>query len=281
MTAVIAAAADTLDTDGLVVRDEDLPVPMGSVLFVEPVYLGTAGRVNLAIGALTWKTVSTSGRGPMVVVEGYSDLDDKLDVTTRQLARLAAAGRRLPGARPPYLQAGFDHALLAHPLSEIGRPSADPGDPPATDASGDPDTPHGRHQPADRDWMPAPDGSYLIDAGGDDRRPLLALAYAFWRLQAQRLSVVERPPLPRAVRRRAQQASTVHETRVVMLRRHASQGAAIEPAWHYRVRFVVSGHWRHLVDRDGRPYRIWINAYIKGSDGAPLLGGEKVSVLAR
>jgi hypothetical protein len=53
------------------------------------------------------------------------------------------------------------------------------------------------------------------------------------------------------------------------------------PKWHYRVRFFVRGHWRRLIDRDGRPYRIWINDHIKGPDGAPLLLGEKVAVLAR
>ena len=54
-----------------------------------------------------------------------------------------------------------------------------------------------------------------------------------------------------------------------------------EPKWHYRVRFIVRGHWRRLTDRDGNPYRIWIHAHIKGPDGAPLLHGEKISVLAR
>jgi hypothetical protein len=47
------------------------------------------------------------------------------------------------------------------------------------------------------------------------------------------------------------------------------------------VRFLVRGHWRRLTDKDGRPYRIWINAHIKGPDGAPLLAGEKVNILAR
>jgi len=36
-----------------------------------------------------------------------------------------------------------------------------------------------------------------------------------------------------------------------------------------------------MYDRDGNSYRIWIHAYIKGPDDAPLLHGEKVAVLAR
>ncbi|TWJ25132.1 hypothetical protein [Micromonospora endolithica] len=54
-----------------------------------------------------------------------------------------------------------------------------------------------------------------------------------------------------------------------------------EAKWHYRVRFIVRGHWRRLVNADGQPYRIWIHSHIKGPDGAPLLLGDTVSVLAR
>ncbi|MGK5741516.1 hypothetical protein [Micromonospora sp. URMC 103] len=43
----------------------------------------------------------------------------------------------------------------------------------------------------------------------------------------------------------------------------------------------MRGHWRRLTDANGRPYRIWINSYSKGPDGAPLLLGEAVSILAR
>jgi hypothetical protein len=69
-----------------------------------------------------------------------------------------------------------------------------------------------------------------------------------------------------------------------MLRRPSAghdPDTGLEPRFRYRVRFVVRGHWRRLYDLDGNPYRIWIHAYIKGPDGAPLLHGEKVAVLAR
>ncbi|ROO52829.1 hypothetical protein EDC02_7773 [Micromonospora sp. Llam0] len=54
-----------------------------------------------------------------------------------------------------------------------------------------------------------------------------------------------------------------------------------EAKWHYRVRFFVKGHWRHLSDAEGRRYRIWVHKHIKGPDGAPLLLGDAVSILAR
>jgi hypothetical protein len=77
----------------------------------------------------------------------------------------------------------------------------------------------------------------------------------------------------------------VHGTRIVMLRRlnttDLDAGTSGDARWHYTVRFVVRGHWRQLRDRDGNPYRIWVHAHIKGPDGAPLLGGEKVAILAR
>ena len=111
-----------------------------------------------------------------------------------------------------------------------------------------------------------------------------AVLYAFWRIQAQPLATVAPAPLDRPTVRRAARASIVHDTRVVMLRRTspvAEPDADGEAKWHYRVRFLVRGHWRRLVDKQGRPYRIWIHAHIKGPDGAPLLAGEKVNILAR
>ena len=51
----------------------------------------------------------------------------------------------------------------------------------------------------------------------------------------------------------------------------------------YRHRFVVSGHWRNQPYGKGRKKRrrVWVNPYIKGPDGAPLLNQKKVFVWAR
>jgi hypothetical protein len=89
----------------------------------------------------------------------------------------------------------------------------------------------------------------------------------------------------RPAARRAARASIVHSTRVVMLRRlcttDSNAGSGGEARWHYTVRFVVRGHWRHLRDRNGKSYEIRIHAHTKEPAGAPLLCGEKVAVLAR
>jgi hypothetical protein len=136
---------------------------------------------------------------------------------------------------------------------------------------------------ADVDWEPAPDGRYVIDSSGCSTAVCTAIAYAFWRIQEQPLATVAPAPLDTSSERRANRHSIKHDTRVVMLRRThpATEPGDGEAKWHYRVRFFVRGHWRHLSDKQGRPYRIWITAYIKGPDGAPLLAGEKVQILAR
>jgi len=136
---------------------------------------------------------------------------------------------------------------------------------------------HGDDGSDGAEWHSAPDGRYVIDLSDAHCPPCTALAYAFWRISTQPLATVARPPLDRPARRRAARARIVHDTRVVMLRRTQplTEPADGEAKWHYRVRFIVRGHWRRLTDTHGRPYRIWINAYIKGPDGAPPAGRRK------
>lgn len=123
----------------------------------------------------------------------------------------------------------------------------------------------------DRDWQTAPDGRYVIADADARTHVAAATAYAFWRISAQPLATVARPPPDRAARRRAARASIAHDTRVVMLRRTspAAPRGDGEAKWHYRVRFVVRGHWRHLTDRHGQPYRIWIHQHIIRTTSEP------------
>lgn len=48
----------------------------------------------------------------------------------------------------------------------------------------------------------------------------------------------------------------------------------------YRHRWVVSGHWRNQAHGPARQKRkrIWVPAYVKGPDGAPILATERVNV---
>jgi hypothetical protein len=260
----VAAAAEALDLTDEIVAKDTAPDDGGVLFLPEPIYhRGHRGDVT-SIGAITWATLHNTSSGQLTwVICGWADRDDPLDP--------AAARRRQQLADAPHLATQFGPYVL-NSLAEIpiGRPVDPRPDPPAVDD-------------ADRDWQPAPDGRYCIDETTIRLGTCAAIIYAFWRIQAQPLATVAHPPLDRPARRRAARASIMHDTRVVMLRRTSpiTEPGDGEAKWHYRVRFVVRGHWRRLVDAHGQPYRIWIHAHIKGPDGAPLLHGEKVAVLAR
>lgn len=50
----------------------------------------------------------------------------------------------------------------------------------------------------------------------------------------------------------------------------------------YRHRWVVSGHWRNAWRPSvGEHRKTWIEAYVKGPDGAPMLATERVNVWRR
>ena len=267
MTAVVAAAADALDLTGERLPGAIAPTEHGVLFLPQPVYHRLPSGAVTGIGAITWARLTTTGGRPAWAVFGWSDRDDPHSPAAADVRARLAGHPHLASSLGPYLLTDFDLIPIGEPLDAA---------PIWRDSDGQ-----------DRDWQTAPDGLYCIDhSSGTARTPVLtALAYAFWRIQAQPLAATARPPLDRAAARRAARASVVHGTRIVMLRRlHATEpdaGATGEARWHYTVRFVVRGHWRHLRDRDGTPYRIWIHAHIKGPDGAPLLGGEKVAILAR
>ncbi|GAA4595812.1 hypothetical protein BJY16_001802 [Actinoplanes octamycinicus] len=261
MTAIIAAAAQALDLTGEVLPDDIAPCDHGVLLFPEPLYhRGLTGKVS-SLGAITWTRIATNGEATWVII-GWADQHDPHDP--------AAARRRADLAHEPDLARQFGPYILSHyTMVPVGRP-VEPADPPQVDA-------------ADRDWEPAPDGRFCIDETTTLTRACTTIAYAFWRIQAQPLATVAAAPMDRPARKRAARAGIRHDTRVIMLRRTSAHAepADGDPKWHYRVRFVVRGHWRRLTDTNGHTYRIWINAHIKGPDGAPLLHGEKVAVLAR
>jgi hypothetical protein len=234
------------------------------VLFLpEPIYQRRPNGIACAIGVITWTSVSTPSKGRWWLLCSYSPVHDPDDP--------AAAALRRDLARNPTVRAGLGPYLL-NDIAQL--PIATPVPAPQ------------QYEPvdeADLDWSSTPEGRYVIADDGSHTDVLTAVLYAFWRIQAQPITVAPKTPPDRAARRRAARASIVHETRVVMLRRTspAADPGDGEAKWHYRVRFFVKGHWRRLVTKEGQPYRVWVQAHIKGPDGAPLLLGEKVAVLAR
>jgi hypothetical protein len=262
MTAIVAAAAEALDLTGDLLSRDVAPGDGGVLFLPEPIFVRTRAGQLTRLAAITWATAVNRDRGQSFwCVCGWIDREDPDDPIGQKVREAVGSGSRLAPGASPYVLVTFDYLPIAEPVPGH---QADPADDP------------------DQDWTPAPDGSYVITT--DANHGVTArIAYAFWRIQAQPLATIAHPPLDRAARRRAARASITHDTRVVMLRRTSpvAEPTEGEAKWHYRVRFFVRGHWRHLVDKSGQPYRIWIHTHIKGPDGAPLLHGEKVSILAR
>ncbi|MFG1648371.1 hypothetical protein ACGFIE_00470 [Micromonospora sp. NPDC049275] len=261
MTAIIAAAAQALDLTGDIVSSDTAPSDAGVLFLPEPIYeRGPHGEVT-SIGAITWiKARLRDSGGSFWAIFGWADRDDPLDPSAARRRAQVAAAPELAAQFGPYVLTTFANIPIGTPIPAHGE----------------------QPEAADVDWETAPDGRLCIDESALRMRAVAAVLYAFWRIQEQPIATVAHPPLDRAARRRALRASLRHDTRVVMLRRTK---AAAEPTgeakWHYRVRFIVRGHWRRLIDANGQPYRIWIHSHIKGPDGAPLLLGETVAVLAR
>ncbi|MBQ1064484.1 hypothetical protein [Micromonospora sp. C41] len=113
---------------------------------------------------------------------------------------------------------------------------------------------------------------------------LLATLKAVWLLMAQPIASVGEATYDRAARRRIErQGQEPPAVRVITLRRQAAQGGSGEGAdREWRHRWVVRGHWRQQwLPSRGVHRPTWIAPHMKGPEGAPLLGGEKVYALRR
>lgn len=114
-------------------------------------------------------------------------------------------------------------------------------------------------------------------------RDAYAWIKAFWLLSRQPLTEQETILPDRAERRRA--AREGHRepppVRLIRLRRlHGAYAGTGRPGqWYHQ--WIVRGHWRMQPWGPGRQYRrpVWIAPFVKGPEGAPLLGGEKVYVV--
>jgi hypothetical protein len=108
-----------------------------------------------------------------------------------------------------------------------------------------------------------------------------------WLIMGQRIAVVEHERLPRQMRRAAARAGEPEPTvRTITLRRAAKPGQADEdgqgPKREFHHRWIVKGHWRQQwYASEQRHKPIYIADFVKGPEGAPMIGGERVSVLRR
>ncbi|GIG86947.1 hypothetical protein [Plantactinospora endophytica] len=229
MTAIVAAAAQALDlTDDLVAADT-APCDDGVLFLPQPIFVGSTSTAVRGIAAITWTTMTTPvGRSWMIC--GWADHGDTDDPYIAALLA-SAAYQRNRASFGPYILTDLTALPIGRPVPTLPLPDSDA-------------------EPIE--WQSAADGRIVIDDRGASR-VCAAIAYSFWRIQAQPLATVTEPTLPRSTSRRAVRASVAHNARVVMLRRTKSTGPRDDndAKWHYQVRFFVRGHWRHLSAKDG------------------------------
>ncbi|WP_329220275.1 hypothetical protein [Streptomyces microflavus] len=114
---------------------------------------------------------------------------------------------------------------------------------------------------------------------------LIVTLRAAWLLMQQPLSEESTLEPDRATRKRLRRVGREPaEVRLIELRRPkgASGQSGGDGDREYHHQWIVRGHWRQQWYPARQVHRpVWIAPHVKGPEGAPLLGGEKVNVLKR
>jgi hypothetical protein len=145
--------------------------------------------------------------------------------------------------------------------------------------------------------MPSEKAQADLLADGYEPHPgtnVIRLLHALWLLTEQTVARVEPEHVERPARRRAEKRKLPPKVTVIKLRREAtgSQRHEGESTVEWAHRWVVRGHWRWQAVSEHHPLaqeieprkfraRIWINPYVKGPEGTPLVQSEKVYSLER
>jgi len=121
----------------------------------------------------------------------------------------------------------------------------------------------------------------------------LRYLHALWLLMNQTIAVVHEDNPSRPSRRRAKRAGLPGKVTIIKLRREeVGERHPGESHVEWQHRWLVRGHWRWQVCGKDHPLaqelepgkwrcRIWINPFVKGPEGAPLIQSEKVYSLER
>lgn len=112
---------------------------------------------------------------------------------------------------------------------------------------------------------------------------LITTMRAAWLLMQQPLAEETEVQPDRAVRKRLRRIG--HEpapVRLIELRRPKTATGTGDGDREYHHQWIVRGHWRQQWYPARQVHRpVWIAPHIKGPEGAPLIGGEKVNFLKR
>lgn len=122
-----------------------------------------------------------------------------------------------------------------------------------------------------------------LPSASEEDEEFIRTIRAMWLLMQQPLARDEQVEPDRAARKRLRRAGQEPATvRVIELRRPKTTSGHGDSDREYHHQWIVRGHWRqhwHPKRQVHRP--VWIAPHIKGPDGAPLIGGEKVYALKR
>lgn len=123
----------------------------------------------------------------------------------------------------------------------------------------------------------------VLDGALDGAPELLDLLRVTWLLMQQPITQTTEVETYRAARKRLQRLG--HEpaaVRVIQLRRANRPPGAGESGREYRHQWITRGHWRQQWYPSREVHRpVWIAPHVKGPEGAPMLGGEKVHAWVR
>lgn len=113
-------------------------------------------------------------------------------------------------------------------------------------------------------------------SSGDEE--FMRVVRSMWLLMQQPLAGVAEVEMDRAARKRLRRAGREPASvRVINLRRPQSDGGSAGSAREYSHQWIVRGHWRQQWHPKRQVHRpVWIAPHVKGPEGAPLIGGEKV-----
>ncbi|MEU1434007.1 hypothetical protein ABZ438_07900 [Streptomyces sp. NPDC005786] len=112
---------------------------------------------------------------------------------------------------------------------------------------------------------------------------LMTTLRAAWLLMRQPLAESSEVLPNRAVRKRLSRMGYEPAlVRLIELRRPRTASGEMGGGREYHHQWIVRGHWRQQWHPKRQVHRpVWIAPHVKGPDGAPLIGGEKVNVLKR
>lgn len=244
MTQLAMAAAPGLPE--FQIQHEDLPTQAGLIAFAEPIVTVDFGAPSFPspVYAAAWREFPVNG-APCLWLKFFSDREAWLPGT----AKAEGWSKR---------QLAFSRATVPRLSPMLGSDCIGP-----------------------------------IGAGPDVEDPVNATAEGFWTaakiiraawlLMRQPLTLeTSASPTRAACKRLTRAGHQVPSVRVIELRRPKTTSGTGDSDREYHHQWIVRGHWRQQWHPKRQVHRpVWIAPHIKGPEGAPLIGGEKVYALKR